>query len=61
MLELEMLLWPDQTHLQRDLALVLARIGLSQPASMWLDQYLKCNPNDPQKGDLRQLLEVLTT
>lgn len=61
MLELEMLLWPKQTHLQRDLALVLARIGLSQPASVWLDTYLKNNPNDPQKGDLRQLLEVLTT
>lgn len=61
MLEMEMLLWPKQTHLQRDLALVLARIGLSQPASVWLDTYLKANPNDPQKGDLRQLLEVLTT
>lgn len=61
MLELEMILWPKQTHLQRDLALVLARIGLSQPASVWLDTYLKNNPNDPQKGDLRQLLEVLTT
>jgi len=33
MLELEMILWPKQTHLQRDLALVLARIGMSQPAS----------------------------
>ncbi|HVT88892.1 MAG TPA: transglutaminase-like domain-containing protein [Tepidisphaeraceae bacterium] len=61
MLELEMALWPAQTHLQRDLALVLARIGLSRPASMWLDKYLKDNPNDPQKSDLRQLLEVLTT
>jgi regulator of sirC expression with transglutaminase-like and TPR domain len=61
MLELEMLLWPDQTHLQRDLALVLARIGLSQPASVWLDKYLKDNPDDPQKSDLKQLLEVLTT
>lgn len=61
MLELEMLLWPKQTHLQRDLALVLARIGLSQPASVWLDTYLKNNPNDPQRGDLKQLLDVLTT
>jgi regulator of sirC expression with transglutaminase-like and TPR domain len=59
MLEMEMVLWPDQTHLQRDLALVLARIGLSQPASMWLDRYLRNNPNDPHRGDLRQLLEVL--
>jgi regulator of sirC expression with transglutaminase-like and TPR domain len=61
MLEMEMLLWPQQTHLQRDLALVLARIGLSQPASMWLDKYLKDNPDDPQRSDLKQLLEVLTT
>jgi regulator of sirC expression with transglutaminase-like and TPR domain len=60
MLELEMLLWPNQTHLQRDLALVLARIGLSQPASAWLDHYLRGNPDDPQKTDLEQLLEVLS-
>jgi regulator of sirC expression with transglutaminase-like and TPR domain len=61
MLELEMLLWPGQTHLQRDLALVLARIGMSQPASIWLDKYLKSNPNDPQRTDLKQLLDVLNT
>lgn len=60
MLELEMALWPRQTHLQRDLALVLARIGLAQPASVWLDKYLKDNPDDPQQSDLKQLLEVLT-
>jgi regulator of sirC expression with transglutaminase-like and TPR domain len=58
-LEMEMLLWPDQQHLQRDLALVLARCGLSQPASLWLDRYLKGNPNDPQKTELKQLLDVL--
>jgi len=61
MLEMEMVLWPKQTHLQRDLALVLARIGLSQPASIWLDRYLKSNPDDPQKQDLEQLREVLKT
>jgi len=61
MLELEMLLWPQQTHLQRDLALVLARIGMSQPASAWLNEYLKTNPKDPQRSDLEQLLEVLST
>jgi regulator of sirC expression with transglutaminase-like and TPR domain len=60
-LEMEMVLWPDQDRLQRDLALVLARIGLAQPASAWLNQYLKNNPDDPQKGDLRQLLAVLET
>jgi len=58
-LEMEMLLWPEQNHLQRDLALVLARCGLSQPASVWLDRYLKGNPDDPQTSELKQLLSVL--
>jgi len=60
-LEMEMLLWPKQGHLQRDLALVLARIGMSQPASVWLNAYLRANPDDPQKTDLQQLLNVLST
>lgn len=60
MLELEMLLWPEQNQLQRDLGLVLARIGMSRPASQWLDRYLKSNPDDPQKVDLEQLLAVLS-
>ncbi|HXE52762.1 MAG TPA: transglutaminase-like domain-containing protein [Tepidisphaeraceae bacterium] len=59
-LEMEMLLWPEQNHLQRDLGLVLARCGLSQPASIWLDRYLQTNPDDPQKSQIRELLEVLT-
>jgi regulator of sirC expression with transglutaminase-like and TPR domain len=58
-LEMEMILWPKREQLQRDLALVLARCGLSGPASIWLDKYLKNNPDDPQKTELRQLLEVL--
>jgi regulator of sirC expression with transglutaminase-like and TPR domain len=58
-LELEMILWPKREQLQRDLALVLARCGLSQPASMWLDKYLKNNPDDPQRNELTQLLDVL--
>ncbi len=61
MLEMEMLLWPGELRLQRDLALVLARCGLSQPASHWLDIYLKSNPDDPQQHDLKQLLDVLST
>jgi len=60
-LEMEMLLWPEQNHLQRDLGLVLARCGLSQPASVWLDRYLQTNPDDPQKGQLQELLHVLST
>ncbi len=61
MLEMEMLLWPEQDRLQRDLALVLARIGMSRPASAWLEHYLVNNPDDPQEKDLKQLLEVLGT
>jgi len=59
MLEMEMLLWPDQRQLQRDLALVLARCGHSRPAGIWLDRYLKGNPDDPQTDELRQLRDVL--
>jgi regulator of sirC expression with transglutaminase-like and TPR domain len=59
-LEMEMLLWPDQNHLQRDLGLVLARCGLAQPASVWLDRYLKTNPDDPQRTQIRELLQVLS-
>ncbi len=58
-LEMEMVLWPKREQLQRDLALVLARCGLSQPASIWLDKYLKNNPDDPQRSELSQLLDVL--
>ncbi|HWE02355.1 MAG TPA: transglutaminase-like domain-containing protein [Tepidisphaeraceae bacterium] len=60
-LEMEMLLWPDQNHLQRDLGLVLARCGLSRPASIWIDRYLQTNPDDPQQSQLRELLQVLGT
>lgn len=59
-LEMEMLLWPEHAHLQRDLGLVLARCGLSQPASQWLDRYLQSNPDDPQRSQLQELLQVLT-
>jgi regulator of sirC expression with transglutaminase-like and TPR domain len=60
MLEMEMLLWPDQVHLQRDLALVLARLDQAEAATVWLDHYLKSNPDDPQKQDLARLLDVLS-
>jgi regulator of sirC expression with transglutaminase-like and TPR domain len=60
-LEMEMLLWPEQNQLQRDLGLVLARCGMSGPASKWLDTYLRNNPDDPQRDDLEQLRNVLQT
>ena len=60
-LEMEMLLWPGGARLQRDLALVLARIGMGESASMWLDLYLQNNPTDPNRGELKQLLTTLAT
>jgi len=60
-LEMEMLLWPEQNQLQRDLGLVLARCGMTEPASKWLDTYLRNNPDDPQRDDLEQLRNVLLT
>jgi regulator of sirC expression with transglutaminase-like and TPR domain len=59
MLEMELLLWPEQSHLQRDLALMLARIGKPDRAHLWLSHYLSENPDDPQREDLEQLLGAL--
>ena len=42
------------------LSLVLARTGHVSEASSWLTKYLSTNPEDPQRVDLEQLLEVLT-
>ena len=58
-LELEMILWPAEEQLQRDLGLVLARCGLPGPACGFLANYLQNNPDDPQSSELKQLLEVL--
>ena len=59
MLELQMLLWPGQTQLRRDLGLVLARAGLPGEAVAWLDSYLEEEPGDPQADDLADLVRVL--
>lgn len=59
MLELQMILWPKQSQLKRDLGLVLARIDMPKPASMWLGEYLKANPDDPEHDELSDLLEKL--
>ncbi len=56
LLELEMLLWPEQTHLRRDFSLCLARLGHVAEASSQLRRYLHAHPNDPQAADLRDLL-----
>ena len=58
-LELELLLWPEEARLQRDLAVVLARVGKQDLASEWLEHYLHQNPEDPNGEDLRQLLASL--
>jgi len=60
-LEMEMLLWPEQSHLQRDLGLVLARCGLSQPASAWLRPVSESQSRTTPKADRsKSLLQVLT-
>jgi regulator of sirC expression with transglutaminase-like and TPR domain len=59
-IEMQMLLWPDQTMLQRDLALVLARIGRTSEASRWLRCYLRGNPDDPIRDDLQHLLAAMS-
>ncbi len=61
MLEMEMILWPSEARLQRDLGLVLARIGMIEPATAWLRNYLQTHPEDPQKNDLQSLLSVLVS
>ncbi len=58
-LEMEMLLWPEMDHLQRDLGLILARSGHGEAAIPWLDRYLEAFPEDPQAPQLRELLKVL--
>ncbi len=60
MLEFQMILWPKQVQLQRDIALVLARIDMPKPACMWLDEYLRSNPNDPERDELTSLLSKLS-
>ncbi|MBC7784003.1 MAG: transglutaminase family protein [Burkholderiales bacterium] len=60
MLEFQMMLWPKQAQLQRDLALVLARIDMPKPACMWLGEYLRSNPNDPERDELTSLLSKLS-
>ena len=59
-LEMELLLWPEESRLQRDLAVVLARVGKQDLASEWLEHYLHNNPEDPNGADLRQLLASLS-
>jgi hypothetical protein len=33
---------------------------MAQPASIWLDRYLQTNPDDPQRTQIKELLEVLS-
>jgi regulator of sirC expression with transglutaminase-like and TPR domain len=59
-LEMEMALLPKQTQLQRDLAFVLARVGMTKPASAWLSKYIKAHPNDPLRDDLKKWLAAFS-
>lgn len=55
-LEMELLLWPEESRLQRDLAVVLARGGKQDIATRYLEEYLLRNPDDPEKANLRQMI-----
>lgn len=55
-LELEVVLWPEESRLHRDLALVFAKLGKQDLANEWLEHYLHTNPADPQSADLRQMI-----
>jgi regulator of sirC expression with transglutaminase-like and TPR domain len=60
-IEMETLLWPDRLELQRDLALIYARIGKTGPAKTLLLDYLstESGTNDPQVKSLQQLVASL--
>lgn len=60
-LEMEMLMWPEQIRLKKDLALVLARMGTSKQAAALLAEYLAENPADPQTKDLKRLYKILVS
>ena len=62
MLEMELLLWPRQAHLQRDLGLVLARLGMSPPSRGWRNQFPSPFParrrTDLRRASLRRRLRT---
>lgn len=58
-LELEILLHPEQSHLMRDLGVLLAKDGKTEKSGVWLRRYLSVNPNDPLSDEYRELLEVM--
>lgn len=58
-LEMELLLWPNEGRLHRDLAVVLARLGRQELAAQWLEHYLAEHPEDPQGSSLRHMLQSM--
>lgn len=59
LLELQMVLWPEQTHLVRDLGLVLGRLGNAVQAAGLIRRYLSLCPQDPQREELMELVRVM--
>lgn len=59
LLELEMLLWPDQLHLMRDLGLTLAKLGQAREARRWLGGYLEAEPEYPLREFLERLIATM--
>jgi len=58
-LELELILWPEQKHLARDIGLVLARRGFKPQARDALLHYLNNNADDPQCDGIAAIVNTL--
>jgi regulator of sirC expression with transglutaminase-like and TPR domain len=59
LIELQLLLWPDQLHLYRDLGVTMAKLGMAALAREQLSRYIRVCPGDPCNSDIRAMLETL--
>jgi regulator of sirC expression with transglutaminase-like and TPR domain len=59
MIEMEILLWPEQHHLKRDLGLLLDRSGMYCQALSLLDEYIAVVPDAPDITKIKQTSEAL--
>jgi regulator of sirC expression with transglutaminase-like and TPR domain len=57
--ELMLSLWPNNDSLYRDLGLTYGRLGRNREALMCLIHYLQIVPNDPQKAEIQEVINLL--
>lgn len=61
-LEMSLLLWPDEVVLYRDMGLIMARANIKPAAAkLYLETYLQHRPNDPRAKDFQMLVGELGT